>query len=872
MITSLRVARFGSLLVITFGLPVLIVAQENLNGNRADSPDRTDRESTEGVARDQSPLRERYDQLDGDRSGGLSNKEFVGTAEDDVAKKLRRDFAVLDRDTNGEMSFEEFLNNPYLVPPDQRGVLQDAFHRLLSTQLQVVAAAFAAADKNRDGRLEEAELMGESLPVTPTQSLPFNTWDLNGDLQLTQNECQDALAIAYGLVRPTGEPLRFESGRVPNLMLFHHLDGNGDDKISTDEFFTNWPDTDRSASWLAAGDQNADGIVTFQEWARVTEVISDPLAEFLRMDTNFDGEVDEAELLDGTPDWQQQMARYVFPGFDQDGNGALSLQEFQLLPQVNPIAVWHHPRQDTDDDGYLNRSEFRWHEGLFLAGLSNTYFDFLDVNDDGRIGQDEYFFYTNRRDPEQELQHRDTDGDGLLSLEEFTVGAEGPERQRLERNFRAVDFDGSGTLDVQEFANLPDVFPPSQRGSVPDSVVAMVTKHLRNIEQNWAAWDGNEDGSLTSDEFAKSNLSRSVPGMAMTAFPDWDVNGDQQVSIGEVRRMLEISFGVRRPTGELLRLASGRVPNQMLFEHLDRDGNQRVTRQEFLENWEEPERSQRWLEEADVNGDDAVDFVEWSTVAEVTADPLAEFLRMDTNFDGAVDRRELLEWTPDWQRMLAKYAFPGFDVDSDNVLSFSEFQPLPQVNPVAPWHLPRQDSNRDGMLSRAEFQWTEGGRLAGLTEELFQRLDVNGDGRLDVMEWHYVVRPEDIPHQQLFAYLNRDSDGALTLQEAMGNLDPESHAKADPHWSLRLLRAEEAFRLADEDGNGLLDAQEFDETSAKAIMSPDLSQQTGNLASVVTGQKDDVRAQSEWPWWGWMLLVDAVLVVGVAVFLVWKRH
>ena len=70
----------------------------------------------------------------------------------------------------------------------------------------------------------------------------------------------------------------------------------------------------------------------------------------------------------------------------------------------------------------------------------------------------------------------DFDGDGLISREDMTIAMEriiglGATRERIdavvEEVFAAVDQDGSGTLDFEEFCLFVDAEDLSSRMSVP---------------------------------------------------------------------------------------------------------------------------------------------------------------------------------------------------------------------------------------------------------------------------------------------------------------------------------------------------------------------------------------------------------------------
>ena len=119
---------------------------------------------------------------------------------------------------------------------------------------------------------------------------------------------------------------------------------------------------------------------------------TDPIADFRQMDTNFDAYVDSAELLAGTPEWKRSLAKSVFPGFDLDRDGRLTLSEYRMTMQANMILPWHRELVDQDGGG-LTTAEFRFERRLFPL-LVYIYFRRLDTNSNGVLDPTEFAFKT----------------------------------------------------------------------------------------------------------------------------------------------------------------------------------------------------------------------------------------------------------------------------------------------------------------------------------------------------------------------------------------------------------------------------------------------------------------------------------------------
>lgn len=234
-------------------------------------------------------------------------------------------------------------------------------------------------------------------------------------------------------------------------------------------------------------------------------------------------------------------------------------------------------------------------------------------------------------------------------------------------------------------------------------------------DQRFDHRDGNRDGYLTLGEYA------GHPGN----FRALDRDGDNRLSRDEF---------VRRGGANVVR----ELPDE--FAYLDLDGDGRLDRAEWYEQSVAFERMDRnrdgWISREEQRNLPGAD------------DRQQAFYGLDADGDGALERRE-------WRGQAV--AFQRADTSGDGVVSLREYLAMPREIDPRDAMFERLDRNRDRALSRAEWR-TEAGA--------FYEADRNDDGVVSLREFQ--DRRLDGADDRFHA-LDRNRDGYLSRGEWNGS-------------------------------------------------------------------------------------------------------
>lgn len=233
-----------------------------------------------------------------------------------------------------------------------------------------------------------------------------------------------------------------------------------------------------------------------------------------------------------------------------------------------------------------------WGDGTLPESLA-----VYDVNTNGVLSVEEIQALKDaRRGMQGEwLSHWDTNSDGMVDSDERGA-ARNELRQRIERRrsdrFNEADTDGDGCLTLEEFSAIPAVLElavahpdaPAQIHGQLDAnhdgcvVLAEFISHLRDHRGEWrtlsvyAAADGNTDACLSQAEFS------AIPGVMQVGeehseqpammYSGLDINHDNCLTIEEF---------LAPPSGP----SATAWRNNATYDEADEDANNCLTRAEF---------------------------------------------------------------------------------------------------------------------------------------------------------------------------------------------------------------------------------------------------------------------------------------------------
>ncbi|MCA9055348.1 MAG: EF-hand domain-containing protein, partial [Planctomycetaceae bacterium] len=261
----------------------------------------------------------------------------------------------------------------------------------------------------------------------------------------------------------------------------------------------------------------------------------------------------------------------------------------------------------------------------------------------------------------------------------------------------------------------------------------------------------------------------------------------------EMRNGVLLAYGVQRPGGGLSRFGDGRVFNEHYYRQFDKDGDRVLASDEFETVPERLNRTAEQIAALDANADGRVEMSELDAGELFRADTVHEYLRWDRDRDGTITNAELTEGKRGYDSQIAEEMFPAFDLNHDERIELAEFLSSPLADGSFLGNDRRRDADHDLAVSPQEFFPRGGLALSGLAALYFDRLDLNGDDRLDRGECRFEVDLSRLPAEVAFDWFDADQNQAVSLSEAFGAETPEQ---------LLAPRSQLVFTMLDRDGNG----------------------------------------------------------------------
>ena len=714
--------------------------------------------------------RVQFDRSDRDVDGKISPGEFTANMRrEGLAQRGLKVFKILDTDGDGQLTWEEYRERPgeatiVSLDVDGNGTLSsDEFgaSRQYLVKINRFQPLFVAWD--RDG---DKELTSEEVESSPFEAM-FYDWDRDGDDQVSYEE----------------RMLRGGANRVATENDFKYRDRDGSGVISMRELCYR----PRDAKFWAM-DSNDNRTVSKKEFkaSRFASQLDDPEEVFAGLDRNGDGRIGLSEFRERELELPEVFGRALEPKIgnpkimfdllDRNGDGAVVLEEIKPVSDESSGPAWEKTFEaaDRNKDGRIEYEEFSKRGSQFAFAI-------VDESRDGRISAEEY----------------------RVAMLPWMTG------ERMQEIVKAVDTNGDGTFDKEEFDR-------------------------RDRQARFLITDSDEDERVTREEYGQNNAALLIAGSFAGVFDAHDVDGDGALSRAEFDGIQRTSEFASMDTDGDGRLTVGefsapaRTPKDRTWRekrHHERntDGDRCVSRREFL-----TEREFAIFWELDQNADDTVSLAEFKSskrfsrladVAELT------FRAFDLDHNGTIEINEyemrtngarLIELDRDGDGQLGFEEFAGaysgpyyahkalevVDKDSDGIVTAAEFSERPEEKtlrspagalPRVEWAFGFLDLDSDGAVARDEFlsdarKSAVGPGLGGL----FDGADSDGDGRLTLNEFG--------SHQGQLGFFSHDEDGD-------GLLTPEEHYATVP-WASKD-RAWAMVKALDENGNGFVDHSEY---------------------------------------------------------------
>lgn len=285
---------------------------------------------------------------DSNRDGIVTRAEFPGSDEQWRGIDQNRD----GRATPQEVAASAFARQLAIAAAREREAPRPRLPQSPALEARI-AAAIAACDQNRDGRVSRAEWTGAPLA--------FDALDRDGDGSIGTGDLRAprvpaAAATGGGTTSPPAAPE--PTSELPSSdALLRRLDMDRDQQLTAAEIGSH-----RLAAWLPFGDRNRDGKLDKGELDAIVGHVA------ARVRARNEGSARRRAFV------------VPFSGWDRDGDGRLAYDEF--VEQRHLFAAI-----DADRDGFVTPLEWeRWRRAVEGDGFVSRF----DLNGDGRVTPEEF--------------------------------------------------------------------------------------------------------------------------------------------------------------------------------------------------------------------------------------------------------------------------------------------------------------------------------------------------------------------------------------------------------------------------------------------------------------------------------------------------
>ncbi len=492
---------------------------------------------------------------DANRDGELTMDEFIRNDKGKAWEAARRQaFVVFDVNQDKVLSIDEFdkLETEAIrgreigkLPKDQRLLAKydlDADGSVTSAEFAQAVAnerkpekfaelLFAALDQNGDSLLDKVEI---NRMDTKDPTIEFAMRDIDGDRLLTlaeqigdsRGKPLEKWRRQYFSQRDFDQdgalsPEEYAMAANDRRVMFIKLDVDKNGTLTLDEQLVG--NVGKPAEeWLRydfrGRDLDRDGLLTRDEFIIDGK---DPRIEFSRRDANGDGLVTlEEHIARNLGKDGEKADRIFFRGHDFDHDGNLTPVEFNASNEDVRVKFG---KKDEDADGFLSADEFLANAiGKDWEPHARRTFQLHDQNQDGMLSLEEFASTDEEAAEERRIRalapeergfaRLDKSHDSRLSFEEFVARHEQDTFvvAQEKRIFRTLDFDGNGSLDLNEFLSKDEPIPQIQ----------------------FANRDSDGDGKLSFEEYVRF-MPPHVHDNQRLVFIDHDVDKNDSLSVDE---------------------------------------------------------------------------------------------------------------------------------------------------------------------------------------------------------------------------------------------------------------------------------------------------------------------------------------------------